>query len=193
MRGEAPKQAQAVTPMFGAAVLSERPTFAWRAADGVKSYRVELLSGAGHVRWSAATTTPQLPYPKDQPPLALGRIHFWKVTARLAGDETAAIVDSKFFTATRTEIDELTALPQLDSGSDAADLLMAATVYEAHGVYDEALRMYQLLAKQSPKEANFHATLANYYERAGRPQEANDSRERAIQLGWRRLEETPQE
>ena len=55
-------------------------------------------------------------------------------------------------------------------------------LYEAHGAYDEALRQYERLAKARPQEPAFQQALANYYERAGRPDLAKAARERAKEL-----------
>ena len=56
-------------------------------------------------------------------------------------------------------------------------------LYEEHGVYGEALVVYEKLAAKRPEEANFQLALANYYERGGRTEEATAARSKAKKLG----------
>jgi tetratricopeptide (TPR) repeat protein len=63
-----------------------------------------------------------------------------------------------------------------------ADLLVAALSYEAHGVYNEALRLYERLAELVPSEGNFQRALASYYERAGLLEQAKAAAAKAKKL-----------
>jgi tetratricopeptide (TPR) repeat protein len=85
--------------------------------------------------------------------------------------------------ATEGEAKELAELKKLVDSKDATDWLLAAVEYEAHGVYTESLPLYEKLSKALPKEGNYHKALANYYERAGRKDEAEKEREAAKKLG----------
>jgi len=186
VRGNPPPKPQVVTPMFAATVLTDRPTLTWRTVDGADDYGVELLNGTGRrVLWRESTKEPRLSYPQDKVPLALGRKFIWRVTARLSDERSSRLVESKFFTATKSQIDELSALTEVAADDEITQLLIVATVYEAHGVFDKALQLYRRLAEKAPHEANFHATLANYFQRSGLLKEAKASRERAKQHGWR--------
>jgi hypothetical protein len=182
LRGDPPPEPQVVTPIFGAVVLTDRPALSWLPAEGAEGYRVELLSGDGQrVLWRMTTKEPRLPYP-DKPALGQGAKYLWRVSALLGEDKTKAVVDSKFQVATKGEIEALAPLADLPAKADDAALLLAAVTYEAHGVYDKALGLYEELARRAPEAANFQEALANYYERAGRADKAKAAREKAAEL-----------
>jgi hypothetical protein len=185
LRGRPPATPQRVTPLYGATVLTDRPAFTWRPAEKVDSYRVELWSGDGRRRlWRATTTAARLDYPPKEAALKPGLGYQWRVMARRGEDEDPdPVVDSKFSTATKTEAADLAAVKELAAGDNHADLLLAAVMYEEHGVYGEALAVYEKLAAKRPEEANFQLALGNYYERGGRSEEAAAARAKAKKLG----------
>jgi len=184
LRGEPPPTPQAVTPMYGTTVLSARPKFSWPTVLEMDSYTVELFRGdARHLVWRETTGEARLPYPENKSELHHAAKYLWRVTAHHGDDRGKAIVKSKFLVATQSEADELAQLRPLETSSNPADLVVAAVGYEAHGIYDQALKLYEKLARRSPDAAAFQTALANYYERAGRPDQAKAARERAEKLG----------
>jgi hypothetical protein len=185
VRGRPPATPQVVTPLYDATVLTERPALTWRAADKADSYQVQLWSGdAQRLIWRETTTATRLDYPPKRPALKPGTQYRWRVTVRRGEDEDPKpVVESKFATAGKEEVDELAALKPLAASADEADLLLAAVTYQAYGVYGEALALYEKLAEKQPNEPNFQLALASYYERAGRQEEAKAARDKAKKLG----------
>jgi hypothetical protein len=187
LRGDPPAKAQVVTPLFGATILNERPALTWLEAKA-DAYLVQLFSGGEgkeqRLIWKATVKDARLSYPEKEKSLQLGLKYRWRVTP-LKGEDTSAdpIVDSKFLVLTKYEIGLMSNLKPLLESKSQADLLLAAVSYEAHGVYDEALRLYERLAAMAPDEASFQSALASYYERAGRNDLAEKARERAKELG----------
>jgi hypothetical protein len=184
-RDRLPTAPQRVMPLYDATVLTNRPTFAWQPVEKADRYRVELWSGNGQRRiWRTTTTDARLDYPPKEAALKPGVEYSWRVRAQKGEDEDlGAVVDGKFSTATNPEAQELAALKPLVAGGEEADLLLAAVAYEDHGVYGEALAVYEQLVAKRPEEANYQVALANYYERAGRTKEAEAAREKAKKLG----------
>jgi hypothetical protein len=183
LRGEAPAAPPQVSPMYGAAVLTERSTLSWPAVPGVTGYQVEVLRGnCNRLVWRLEAADNHLAYPSEQPPLRYGARYLWRVTAHESGGKDRLVVSSKLLTVTRTEAKELAHLEPLGRSDDVGDLVLAATTYEAHGVYDRALALYERLAKMDPHNAVFQEALASYYERAGRPADAQVARAQARQL-----------
>jgi hypothetical protein len=188
-----PKTPPVVTPMFGATVLTDRPALSWQPVPGVTEYQVRLVSGrldtAGGKEkrlWTARTKEPRLPYPPKEKPLRFGRVYSWSVSARKDGEAERAervLWESQFSVITEVEAAELARFRPLVAGDAPADLLLAALTYQEHGVYEEALALFERLAKLAPKEAPFQAALADYYERAGRREEAREALDRAKRLG----------
>jgi hypothetical protein len=182
LRGDAPPAPPLVTPLFGATVLIDRPTLTWPEAEGADGYRVELLSGdSRRSLWKMTTKERRVEY-GGKAPLDRAKKYLWRVSALKGEDKTELVVDSKFQVATRSEVEKLATLPPLVKEGQTPALLLAAVAYEAHGVYDEALRLYEKLAEAHPREPNYPLALANYYERAGRPDKARAAREKAREL-----------
>jgi hypothetical protein len=186
-RGDPSSKPQPVYPLFGARVLSGRPELTWAAADGADSYLVEMFNGAEgedkELLWTATTKQTRLGYPAGQKALEGGFLYRWRVTPTRAGRKGKATVLSEFFVMTSTDRKRLEGVDELVKGGAAADLLLAAALYEAHGAYGEALRTYERLAKLLPREPRVQLALANYYERAGLPERAATARRLAKQLG----------
>jgi hypothetical protein len=181
-----PDGAPAVTPMFGARVLTTHPTLTWAALPKAESYEVELRSGADgadeRLLWRHSTTATSLPYPEEEDVLAPGLKYRWRVLARLKGAREQVVAESKFFVARKAQIAEAPGLRALAASADPADWLLAAAAYEAEGVYDRALPLYERLARQAPDNLDYQLALVRYYVRAGRKDEARKAQERVKAL-----------
>lgn len=172
------------SPIDAANVLTVTPRFSWLPAAQRASYQVELLSGDGKATlWKATTEEQILFYPERRKPLEYGRSYCWRVTARLSGGGEKEVVRGRFQVLAKEEIDELAWVKTLAESADPLQKLLAAATYDAHGVYDEALDLFDRLAHVYPNEAHFQRALAVYYERAGNQVMAQRARERAQQLG----------
>jgi hypothetical protein len=185
VRGRPPATPQAVTPLYDATVLTDRPALTWRPADKADSYQVQMWSGDGQrLIWREKTTAARLDYPPKQAGLKPGTQYRWRVTVRRGEDEDPTpLVDSKFATAGKEEAEELAAVKPLAASAEEADLLLAAVTYQAYGAYGEALALYEKLAAKEPEEPSFQLALASYYERAGRADQAEAARAKAKKLG----------
>jgi len=176
--------------MFNSTVLTDRPLLSWRPVDGVSQYQVRLVAPLDQegdkeeTVWTAWTKEPRLPYPEKAKPLHFGSVYSWYVLARPGQKDEQVICRSQFWVATKEEVAALAKVKPLAAGKDPADLLLAALTYQEYGVYEEALVLFQRLAQLLPEEARFQAALADYYERAGRPQEAKEALERAKKLSF---------
>jgi hypothetical protein len=184
-RGGPPPSRRVVTPMFGSTVLTTRPSLSWQPTPGARSYRVELRTGeeGRTLLWRATTAKPALKYPARQKPLEYSADYSWRVTALLPGGKEKRVVQSEFMVITEADVEEVAQVKALTRGDDPAGWLLAAVLYEQHGAYNEALPLYERLARQAPAEVNFHKALAVYYELAGRADLARKARERAEKLG----------
>ena len=176
-----------IAPMDGAAILTDRPTLTWPAAKDADAYLVQFLSGAeGREQrrlWQATTKETRLAFPEKEKPLTLGLRYHWKVIPLKGEERGEPVVFSKFSVLTKSELKVLEGVKPLEASEDPADQLLAASLYHAHGVFDEALRLYERLAAKAPHEAEFQAALASYYARAGRADLADKARGLARKLG----------
>jgi hypothetical protein len=179
-----PEQAPAVAPMYGSVVRSQRPTLSWKAPQGAASYRVELLSSAKERIWMVDSKTAELPFPKEQKALEKGHTYHWTVTAILKDGTKKPVATRKFLTASADDEEDLKPIQALVRGDDPADLFLAASVYQWLRMYDDALQVYQRLAKRFPDEPFWHAALADYYEPGGRAHDAQEELAKAVRLGY---------
>jgi tetratricopeptide (TPR) repeat protein len=180
------ERARGVAPLFGAWVLTDHPTLTWPGLPQAKGYRVTLLSGAEgrdeKVLWRATTDKTVLPYPEEEKVLPPGLKYRWRVAAQLDGGEKE-VAESMFFVATPREMDRLRRLRRMAESEDPADRLLAADAYDAAGVYDKALPLYEKLAEKFETAAGYQLALAAYYDRAGQKDKAEAARKRAKVLG----------
>jgi hypothetical protein len=171
-------------PPSGCAVLKVRPTLRWEAVAKATAYIVELRDESGKVLWRETVKNPELVYPERRRPLEYSGSYQWKVTAKMPQEEDDRAFEANILlVVTESELKELEALKPLTDSKDPADWLLAALSYEAHGVFAEALALYEKLAQQAPDQAKYHQTLATYYDRAGRIDDATRERAKAKKLG----------
>ncbi|MCI0459114.1 MAG: tetratricopeptide repeat protein [Gemmataceae bacterium] len=183
-----PDKAPAVTPMYGALILTDQPKLSWRTKEAAPAYRVQVLAANQRVVWSRDTREPTLTYPQGEKPLRRGTKYEWVVTALLGPGKDKELIRSKFVVATAGEMKEFDALEPLRGSKNPADLLLAAAVFQARGAYEESLSLYERLTKQAPEEPLYLAALADHYDRAGRLEEAARFLERALKRGYQRLQ-----
>ena len=166
----------AVTPIDASTVVSDRPRLSWKARLVAKTYRVQMrVGGSQRLLWTAATNESSLTYPSGQPPLRRGRVYVWEVSDQ----DGRSVVSGRFTVATAPEASKLAAFEPLARSDDPADLLAAAVVLLAHGVDDQALIVYERLAKLAPSHPQHGEMLADLYRRAGRPEDAQKAAEAA--------------
>jgi hypothetical protein len=171
-----------VSPITEAVVLSDRPDFAWTAAQGAEQYELQLYRGEvdrkDNAVWSSRAASEQCEYPKARSALDRGEIYTWKVVAH--GKDIVA--KGKFTVATKEEVHDLDAVKKLSRSPDVADRLLAAMLFEADSVYDESHRLFESLVKELPKEPWVLLASARHLARLGRTEEAKKMEKQALTL-----------
>lgn len=177
-----------LSPLPGSNLLTDRPAFSWPPAEQASSYVVELNTGPDERSltrlWRVETTDPHLPFPKDKPALQ-AVLHRWRVTARLKNGDDKEIVRpafASFAIATEREKKLLAAVEPLTRSNDPIDWLLAAEIYEARAVFEEARNLYLKLAEKLPNDARIQETLARYYRNGGQIDLAEKAEFQARQL-----------
>jgi hypothetical protein len=176
-----------VTPLYGAGVTSEKPTLRWPAPTGAVHYLVEMLTDPENgerpqLLWQAQTHEARLVYPSREKPLVPGAAYQWRALPIRDGKRGPVLCESRFWVLPESQQQALAGLqPLLESGRPE-DLYLVAALYEAHEVYDEALRLYERLAQKMPQNAGVLIKLAGYYELAGLDAAAAAARDRARKL-----------
>lgn len=170
-----------VHPVVGMVVLQATPTFRWPAAEGKARYRLELLTGAeGNPVWREETSSNVLTYPKQRKPLTRGKGYRWRVFTLDADGSMKPLVEEVPFKVLATDLAEtLPEIQKLAASGDPTDWRLAAEVYRSWAVHDEAVALYEKLAKKQPKSARLWNLLAGYYTQAGHLDQAKIAREHA--------------
>jgi hypothetical protein len=183
----------AVSPLRESIVPTTRPTLGWPTVPKAGAYEVRLFSGEGMDRkleWKATAKEPRLPYPEGKPVLARGKTYHWEVTA-VDADGKLLTTDgkpndplrSKFTVATQEEERAAEDLRALAAGDDPSGWLLAATLYDAYGLLNEALPLFEKVAEKRIRQGNVQAILAGYYGLAGQPEKSAAARKKAEDLG----------
>jgi tetratricopeptide (TPR) repeat protein len=186
LRGEKSTTESRIEPLFGTFVMSRRPAFTWPAVEKAISYTLELSDNAGQKLWQATTKETKLAFPEKEKSLQYSQGYRWTVKAALPDDELKTVVDgSKFTLLFDGEPRELEPVRKLAESDAEEDLILAAAAYEGYRVHDEALKVFEKLARLNPKSIRYLLALASYYDHAGRPDRAKEAREKAKQLSQR--------
>jgi hypothetical protein len=184
-RSEPAAEPPQVNPIPGTTVLSDRPSLVWLPHVKAAMYQLEVtVAGSGRRVWTARAKEAKLAYPKGEPSLRRGRKYEWRVVAEVAPDSVQEIVKSAFTVASEDGVRELSGLKELAMSKQPSDLLLAALAYQSAGVFEEALGLFEKLSALRPAEPEYLAARAEFYERAGRGEDAKKAWAEAKKLGY---------
>lgn len=133
----------------GKVVLSNRPQFRWQPLKDAVSYRVTIFTA----NYDVVAQSPELTTTTWTPPQALPReqLYLWQVTALKDGQEIKAPVapapEARFKILDQAKADEIAAARRRTPVSG----LLLGLLYAQAGLFDEAERELQKLAKQNPQ------------------------------------------
>ncbi len=150
-------------------VISDRPSFRWRAAAGASRYRVTVSGDQGDL-WSREVSGLSLDYPADAAPLARDGDFLWKVEA--LGDQGHVREESSVFhvlaadAATAVESD-LKHISESAGATSAAGHFLSGSYLSGRGLYTDALRHFNELSRISPDSPAPHEALGNVYRAVG--------------------------
>ena len=136
-----------VSPV-GTAVITDRPTFRWRALSGASSYVVSVYDrDFRKVAASAPQATTEWTIAQ---PLTRGQVYSWHVSASREGQEVTSpeqpAPEAKFVVLDAAKAEELSRARQVSKGSH----LTMGTLYARAGLLDEAEREFQSALRESP-------------------------------------------
>ncbi|MET0648678.1 MAG: hypothetical protein ABW208_18865 [Pyrinomonadaceae bacterium] len=132
----------------GTAVITDRPTFRWRALSGASSYVVSVFDrNFRKVAASAPQTGTEWTVAQ---PLTRGQIYSWHVSASREGREVTSpeqpAPEAKFVVLDAAKAEELSRARQVSKGSH----LTMGTLYARAGLLDEAERELQSALRENP-------------------------------------------
>jgi len=141
---------------IGTVVMSDRPTFRWRALGGADSYVVKIYDAdfnevAGSQQLSGTTRAGTVWTTTRS--LERGRTYSWQVTARVRDREVVSPVrpapEAKFMVLDQAKTNELAKAKSDSAGSH----LTLGILYAQAGLLDDAEREFQALLRANPQSA----------------------------------------
>jgi hypothetical protein len=161
-----------VSPIHGATILNNRPSFVWSPAEGAVEYRIQVYRGESvrkaSLVWSEAANEERLAYPKGEQALQNGDTYTWKVSDHKGG----VVAQGTFTIASEEEGRILKPLIKLSESVETSDRLLAAMLLEQDKVYDESHRLFEGLTRELPGEPWILLSSARHLSRLGRIDEA---------------------
>ena len=88
-------------------------------------------------------------------------------------------IDGRFTVASAVAAEQLEEVAVLAQSDKVDELTLAAAIYAAFGVHDNALALFEKLCLLDPTDATFQTARTRYYDLAGRPKDADESRGKA--------------
>jgi hypothetical protein len=165
-------------------VISDRPAFAWRPVPGATRYRITVSGDAGDL-WNRETASLLLAYPADAPALARDGDFLWKVEA--FNDSGRIREESSVFHVVSADaaaaIDhDLKRIAESAGDATPATHYLSGSYLSGRGLYGEALRHFNELARISPDSPAPHEALGNVYKAVGLMDQAAAEFQKALQL-----------
>ena len=152
------------------ALLTDRPTFTWRAVPGATRYRVTLSAESGPL-WDREVQGLSLPFPADAAALAAGTEYLW---------ELQALSDIK---ALRSESSVFQVLPATEAAAVRLNLgrigdsaggvespaarFIAGSYLSGLGLFLDASEQFGALCKLTPESPAPHKALGDIYSSIG--------------------------
>ena len=167
-----------IVPISDSAVLEGAPVFTWPASKGAATYTISVHHGPDQL-WTTQTKKTSLTYAANRP-LEQGGAYRWRVVAKTA-EGSVEVCHASFRVA---YADEAEGLAELAASEEPALLALAAAAYEQAGLLSQAISTYERLVEATPESAPAHAALSDLYQRAGQSEQAAESRQKAIDLGF---------
>jgi hypothetical protein len=172
-------------------LLDDAPTLRWRAVSGATRYRVHIGPSGGAELWTrevpaGADAEPSLAYPADAARLSAGVDYQWEVealddkgTLRREGT-TVRVLPGEARASVRGNLARIGE----SAGGDqsAASHFLAGSYLSGLGLFEDAARQFQDLARLAPESPGPHEALGNLYLNIGLSDRAAAEFQQALAL-----------
>ncbi|MBI1923044.1 zf-HC2 domain-containing protein [Candidatus Poribacteria bacterium] len=144
------------------AVRSTAPTLQWKAVSGAEKYRVVVADPDHQIAWEDSTET-QTRVTLPPSVLQRGQVYFWQVEAIVDGQSRLSPPVGFWVLNLRT-LREVEAAER----NYTTSALVLASVYEAHGLYEEALTQLERFTDMNPTSPSAQAMFHNLRRQLGK-------------------------
>jgi len=134
-------------------VTTLTPGFRWDAVENAAGYEIKLQDREERILWNAKVSGTEVSYPATASALAWGQKYRWRVTAQ-SGAEALDEAGSSFQVMPSDQAEKVrAAAAELEkqrtaNPTDNGPLFLLAFLYEDSGMLDEAVRVYDDLARR---------------------------------------------
>lgn len=144
------------------AIRSLCPTLRWAGVPRAQEYKVRVADKDDKCVWEGSTRTQtQVALPSGV--LRRGQVYFWQVEAIVEGQSHLSPA-AGFWVLSERELHEVEKAEQKYKGST----LVRASMYAAHGLYEEALERVEILMGMNPTSPLVQAILYNLRRQLGK-------------------------
>lgn len=167
-------------------ISTNKPDLSWESFKKADEFKVRLYNSNGLV-WEKETTEKHLIFPENEAGLAYGESYFWNV-------EGLDLIDSfksqnqKFTILSEVTINEvemeekkLNGIFQEDPNSSSLHSLLG-TYYAKAGLYEDAIREFELVRDANPESTLPHEILGGLYSTVGKKDMAIAELQKALSL-----------
>jgi len=153
------------------ALMTDRPTFAWRAVPGATRYRVTVSSVESGELWNREVEGLSLPFPADAAPLARAAEYLWEVEA--FSDLKSLRKESTVFEVTsdaraRTVSANLARIRGAAGGAESpAAQFLAGSYLSGLGLFYDATQQFVAMCGLMPTSPAPHEALGAVYMKVG--------------------------
>ena len=172
LRGPAEQSTPVIVSPRKTALMTDRPTFTWRAVPGAERYKVTLSSADKGEMWSRTVREVSLAFPADAAALAPNAEYLWEVEAWSAQDRSLRSESSVFQIIGPEQASTVRA--NLDRISESAGGLespaarfLAGSYLTGLGLYHDAAGHFGALCKIEPNSPGAHEALGTVYSKVG--------------------------
>jgi tetratricopeptide (TPR) repeat protein len=167
-------------------ICDTRPTLSWESTRPADEYVVRLYSSQGLV-WEARTKENSLKFPSDKEPLEYGASYFWNVEGEdlihtfRSLNQKFTVLEEKEIEKMKLEEAHIRTLFEDDPENSSCHSLLG-TFYSNLGLYEDAIREFELVRDANPEATLPHEILGSLYSDVGKKDLAIAELQKALAL-----------
>lgn len=167
-------------------ICDTRPTISWESTRPADEYVVRLYSSQGLV-WEVRTKENKLKFPSDKEPLEYGASYFWNVEGEdlihtfRSLNQKFTILEEKDIQNMKLEEERIRTLFAEDPENSSCHSLLG-TYYSNLGLYEDAIREFELVRDANPEATLPHEILGSLYSDVGKKDLAIAELQKALAL-----------
>ena len=167
-------------------ICTAQPTISWESSRPADEYVVRLYNSQGLV-WEVRTEENTLDYPADKDPLQYGESYFWNVEGEdlihtfRSLNQKFTVLEEADIEQMKREVGRIEELFAADPENSSCHSLLG-TYYSNLGLYEDAIREFELVRDSNPGATLPHEILGSLYSDVGKKDLAIAELQQALAL-----------